>query len=146
MGEAPRLCIFERDVAPGVREQTWLIALDSGAALQVGDAAPLELPRGSVARVFERYGQLLEVPGDPQAVGGEAPLASTDTQLHFTEGLLKRLRHRTWFDVEPRDYLVFTPSASVADPGGWPRYELCTSISAALLHLAEAYSAARSQQ
>lgn len=72
-------------------------------------------------------------------------MASSDDQLQFAEGLLKRLRHRTWFDVEPRDYLVFTPSGS--EPGAeWPRYELCTSISAALLHLAEAYSAARVQK
>lgn len=141
MVEPPRLCIFEREIAPGVREQTWLIATETGAALQVGDASPLELPHGSIARVFKRYGQLFEAAG-VSGSGGEVPLASDDPQLHFAEGLLKRLRHRTWFDVEPRDYLVFTPSGS--EPGAeWPRYELCTSISAALVHLAEAYRGAR---
>ncbi|MCA9632623.1 MAG: hypothetical protein KC766_33450 [Myxococcales bacterium] len=142
MPDVPRLCIFERELAPGKREHTWLVAQPDGAAIQVEDGAPLPLPPGSVARVFERYGQVFDV---ASGVGGEARSASGDTRLHFTEGLLKRLRHRTWFDVEPRDYLVFQPHGEGASAEGWPRYELCTAISAALVHLAEAYRAARSE-
>ncbi len=125
-------------------EHTWLVVDPAGSvAIGVGEAEPLLLPRGSVTRVFERYGQVFEA---ASGGGGEAqrtltPGASPDTQLDFTEGLLKRMSHRTWFDVVPRDYLVFTPHVRERDD--WPRYELCTSISAALLHLARAYAAAR---
>ncbi len=104
----------------------------SPLAIASGAAPARLLPAGAVARVFERYG----LPFDEAAApGGEA--LKEEPELRVESGWLRRLSHRTWYDVLPRDYLVYQPDEGVA------RYQLCSHVSAALLHLAERYAASQ---
>ncbi|MBX3181636.1 MAG: hypothetical protein KF915_03325 [Polyangiaceae bacterium] len=122
---AERLCLLE---AGEGNPAVWLTR--SPVRIANGDEPARPLPAGAVARVFERYG----LPFDEAAVaGGEAPTE----ELRVESGWLRRLRHRTWYDVLPRDYLVYQPDQGVA------RYQLCSHVSAALLHLAERYAASQ---
>lgn len=117
-GALTRLCILEP--LPG-RAAIWLVY----PPLEVGEAgAEKPLPAAAVSRVFERYG----LPFEPE---GAAPTE----RLRVEAGWLARLSHRTWYDVLPRDYLVYEPDE------GAPRYQLCTHVAAALLHLAARYHA-----
>lgn len=151
-------------------ERIWLTS--EPLSIEGAGQLPLALPEGAVHAVFKRYGQSLdpnwlerfaahaarenqrewlaalkairpvELEGEPGAElssdafgerhGFQPPVAS----LMLREGLLVRFAHQTWFDVLPRDYLALFPA------GAEPRFELCTTIAAPLLHLAERFNRA----
>lgn len=142
---AGRLCVFEEQTALGERDRTWLIA--DPLALQLNADPPLLLPDGCLSRVFERYGQ----PFDEAALERGPRQLEWLAELKLPQGNVRRFRHRSWFDVVARDYLVFdehagrTPRAAGSPPdtaARAPRFDLCTSVAAALTHLATAYARA----
>lgn len=138
LSSGTRLCVFERQIAEGELQRTWLHA--DPLALQLGDDAPRLLPPGCLGRVFERYGQPFD----------EAEIARSSRQLEWMgelispHGNVRRFRHRSWFDVVARDFVVYSPLPSSAGEHSAPgaRFDLCTSVAAALEHLAAAYARA----
>ena len=137
-GGALRLCIFEQQTANSQRERTWLIA--DPLALQLNDEPPLLLPTGCLARVFARYGQAF----DEAELGRDARQLEWIGELTLPQGTIRHFRHLSWFDVVARDYLVYGGRAASPPDAATPelRFDLCTSVAAALTHLATAYARA----
>jgi hypothetical protein len=80
------------------------------------------LPMAVLESVMERYGKPLE---DGVCLDGP--------ELQLGEGrVLRRIRHRGFYDVIARDFLV------LERPSQEPLVEMATAISAALLHFARA--------
>jgi hypothetical protein len=105
----------------GERE-TVEVGAEEGALLVRASGTTTRLPMKVLERVMERYGK-------PLADG--VPLEGARVDLG-DGGALTRIRHRSFYDVIARDFVVWT------SPGREPLVELATSVSAALVHFAEA--------
>jgi hypothetical protein len=119
--EGAVLIIDERIREDGARE-TVTLDFDHGELVLTVGTESNGLPVDALARVMERYGRPL------------APeIALTGTALNVGEGrVLRLLRHRAYYDVIARDFLVWSA------PGREPLAELAVTITSALVHLARA--------
>jgi hypothetical protein len=118
------LTIHESTNDAGVRE-TVEVSAEDGALIVFVAGVRTVLPMLVLERVMERYGKpledgiLLDGPGSARVdLGGGS--------------VLHRIRHRGFYDVIARDFVVWT------SPGREPLAELATGVSAALAHFARA--------
>jgi hypothetical protein len=93
---------------------------ENGALAIVDDGGALLLPDGALDAVMRRFGAPLY---PNERLAGVADLAIAGG------GVLRHVRHKGFFDVIARDYLVYIP------PGGEPLCALATTVAAALSHL-----------
>jgi hypothetical protein len=114
------LTIHEWHNDAGVRETVEVGAEDGALLVRVAGVGVL-LPMNVLERVMERYGK-------PLADG--VPLEGPHVDLG-DGATLYRIRHKSFYDVIARDFLVWT------SPGRDSLAELATAISAALVHFAE---------
>lgn len=124
------LLIHESMNAAGERETVEVSAEAGALVVRVGGAATL-LPMLVLERIMERYGKPLD---DGVVLDERSP-----DQVDLGGGsALRRIRHRGFYDVVARDFVVWT------SPGREPLAELATGISAALVHFAGAVQPAGS--
>ena len=120
------LRIHEVSLPDGSREETCLSADGDAIGVHVGGARVGTLPVDAIDVVMARYAKPLA-----QGIALEGPT------LALAGGrVLCMLRHRARYDVVARDFLV------ISAPGAEPLAELAISVTAALVHLARATSAA----
>jgi hypothetical protein len=117
------LTIGEKIRDDGSRERVTLEMEGGEVCLRVGGAAPARLPEGAIGHVMARYGKPL---AEEIALVGPA--------FEVGDGRLRLLRHRARYDVIARDFLVWEA------PGEEPVAELAVAVTAALVHLASAFS------
>jgi len=118
------LTIHESTNAEGVRETVDVSASDGALVVSVA-GEPTALPMLVLERVMERYGKPLD-----EGVSLAGPDAE---QVDLGGGsALHRIRHRGFYDVIARDFVVWTRA------GQEPLVELATSVSAALVHFVDA--------
>ena len=119
------LMIHEWVTETGASESLHVGVVDGELVVHV-EGTEVAMPMQVLERVMERYGK----PLDP-AVKLEGP------ELDMGDaGVLQRIRHRGFYDVIARDFIVWHP------PGREPLAELATAISAALAHFARAAAVA----
>jgi hypothetical protein len=115
------LLLHESLSVDGAR-QTVELGVEGESLLVIIDGEAKAIPREALDHVMDRYGKPLE-----------AGTALTGPTLDLGHGVtLQTLRHKTFFDVIARDFVVLTR------PGKEPLCELSTAISAVLAHLAHA--------
>lgn len=108
----------------GARETLDVSAEDGALVVHVAGVAA-RLPMLVLERVMERYGKPLE---DGIALDGPG-----SARIDLGGGsVLHRIRHRGYYDVIARDFVVWTSE------GREPLAELATGVSAALAHFANA--------
>jgi hypothetical protein len=118
------LTIHESVTEHGAPE-TVEVSAEGGVLIVAVAGVPAELPMIVLERVMERYGKplddgiLLDGPGSARVDLGDG------STLH-------RIRHRGFYDVIARDFVVWTSR------GREPLAELATAVSAALVHFANA--------
>jgi hypothetical protein len=101
----------------------------SGDALEIViDPEPLLLPRGALEAVMRRFGRPLE---PSTHAGGLVEVGALDLGP-AAEGRLRHVRHRAFFDVIARDYLIYEA------PGSEPLCALAITVAGALGHLGRA--------
>jgi hypothetical protein len=115
------LLIYEW-TAEGGASEALLVSWDDGALVVHVEGTTVALPVEALARVMERYGKPVD-----ETVKLEGP--TLDLGAH---GSLRRIRHRGYYDVIARDFIVWER------PEGEPLVEMATAVSAALGHLAHA--------
>lgn len=116
------LTIHESLGEGGARETVEVGEEDGALILKTTEAGAVALPMLALERVMDRYGKPL---ADGIALDGpKVELGAF--------GVLYMIRHRGWYDVIARDYVVWAP------PGREAVAELATAVTAALVHLANA--------
>jgi hypothetical protein len=118
------LVIHETVNESGARE-TVEVSADDGVLVVAVAGEEARLPMDVLVRVMERYGKPLE-----DGVRLDGP-GSSRVELG-QHGTLHRIRHRGFYDVIARDFVVWTPKDRE------PLAELATAVSAALAHFANA--------
>jgi hypothetical protein len=119
------LVIHESFNEAGARETVVVSTEEDGALVVSVDGAATQLPMVVLERVMERYGKPLE---DGIALDGDG-----SARVDLGNGsVLHRIRHRGFYDVIARDFVVWT------SPGREPLAELASGISAALVHFVNA--------
>jgi hypothetical protein len=113
------LLIYEW-TADGGGTEALLVSFEHQALVVHVEGRKVALPVEALARVMERYGKPLD-----DTVKLEGP--TLDLGAH---GSLRRIRHRGFYDVIARDFIVWER------PEGEPLVEMATAVSAALGHLA----------
>jgi len=119
MSQDTRLLLHERALTDGSLEHTWLEVEEGVLYLRPGEADRREVPLPVLEAVMKRYGKPL---ADEIVLSG--PLLALEGG-----GSLQLFRHRAFYDVIAKDYLVFTA------PGSEPVAELAASVTAALDYL-----------
>jgi hypothetical protein len=116
------LTIHESLGEDGARETVEIGEEEGALIVKTTDGGAVALPMLALERVMDRYGKPL---ADGVALDG--PRVDLGAS-----GVLYMIRHRGWYDVIARDFVVWAP------PGREPLAELATAVSAALVHLARA--------
>lgn len=119
MSQGQRLLIHERALADGSLERTWLEVDEGSLRLRLDQGEPMEVPVAVLEAVMKRYGKPL---ADEIVVTGPALALEGGRSLHL-------FRHRAFYDVIAKDYLVFEA------PPREPVAELAASVTAALSYL-----------
>jgi hypothetical protein len=114
------LTIHEWQTDAGARETVDVGAEDGALVVHVA-GSETALPMAVLEGIMDRFGKPLD-----EAVALEGP--SVDLGAG---GTLWRIRHRGFYDVIARDFLVWR------GPGREPVVELATAVSAALVHFVE---------
>ncbi len=117
--KAARLLLHQRELPDGRLEHTWLEVDEGVLYLRLDDADPREVPSAVLEGVMKRYGKPL---ADDIVVSGPALTLEGERRLQL-------FRHRAFYDVIAKDYLVY------ASPGREPVAELAASVTAALTYL-----------
>ena len=107
--------------ATGALERLEVGIRDGALVVRVAAEEAL-LPLAVLERIMQRYGKPLD-----ESVALEGPSVDVGEA-----GVLRRIRHRGFYDVIARDFIVWQA------PGGEPLAELATAVSAALVHFVEA--------
>jgi len=119
MSQDTRLLVHERALSDGSLEHTWLEVDEGVLYLRFDEANRKEVPLPVLEAVMKRYGKPLAdeiaVTGPALALGGG--------------GSVQLFRHRAFYDVIAKDYLLYTA------PGSEPVAELAASVTAALDYL-----------
>jgi len=118
------LTIHEWTSETGARE-TVEVSAEEGALVVSVAGARAQLPMVVLERVMERYGKPLEDGISLDGPGSDRVDLGGGSVLH-------RIRHRGFYDVIARDFVVWTSE------GREPLAELATGVSAALAHFARA--------
>ncbi len=115
------LIIDERITDSGATERVALFFRDGALVLRVGTSERAALPLGALATVMARYGKPLA----PEVARG-------GPSIDAGGNVVEMLRYRPRYDVIAKDYLVYSA------PGREPLAALAVTVTAALLHLADA--------
>jgi hypothetical protein len=100
------------------------LRVDDGALSIVEDGDALALPDGALQSVMKRFGGPIDEGARMHEVGA----------LELSSGVaLKRMRHKGFYDVIAKDYLVMEVD------GQEPLCALATTVAGALSHVAHAY-------
>jgi hypothetical protein len=113
------LLVHEWTTGDGEREALE-VGVDDGCLVVRTAGGDARLPMSVLERVMERYAKPLEA--DVKLDGPSLDLGNA--------GVLRRIRHRGFYDVIARDFIVWHPRE------GEPVAELATAVSAALGHFA----------
>jgi len=119
------MMVLHESLTPDGAPETVAVGAEDGALVLSVDGAASRLPMVALEKVMERYGKPLA-----EGVRLDGP-GSARVDLG-AGGALHRIRHRGFYDVIARDFVVWT------SPGREPLAELAGSVAAALVHLAGA--------